>query len=273
VAPVSRKISKTGLAGLIVPGDAQRLQLFCPSPLIEGENVASYNELLARVCAGIEPADLIEELLTADVAFSQWEILLWRRSKWSLVQARALAKLEYFLAQQLKVEMFSEQYIADVVEIFRDVLSEEYAHKAETWAQGCARGDAHAIDNLDQILGKSDQSAACIWLDARNKKAHELVQGSVRREPDPMRVVNELLTDAQKSMDDFIAEALAEELDKTERIDRLITLAEGRRNAAFREIDRRRASLGERLRRSVQQIEHDELSLIETAPAKGKNAA
>ena len=113
---MSSKISKRRPGGLIVPGDAQRLQLFCPSPLIEGENVASYNELLARVCTGIKPADLIEELFTADVALLQWEILLWRRSKWSLVQARALAKLEDFLAQHLEFEMLSEQYIADVVE-------------------------------------------------------------------------------------------------------------------------------------------------------------
>ena len=45
-----------------------------------------------------------------------------------------------------------------------------------------------------------------------------------------MKLVNELLTDAGMSMDDFIAEALAKELDKTERIDRLITLTEDRRN-------------------------------------------
>ena len=133
------------------------------------------------------------------------------------------------------------------------------------------RGDAHAIANFDRILRKSERSADNVWRDARNKTAHKLVQGYVRREPNPMRVVNELLTDAQKSMDDFIAEELAKELDKTERIDRSIAQAEGRRNAALREIDRRRASLGERLRRSVQQIEHDELSLIETTkPANGK---
>ena len=58
-----------------------------------------------------------------------------------------------------------------------------------------------------------------------------------------------------------------------ERIDHLITIAENRRNASLREIDRRRAVLGESLRRSVQEIEDAEFEVIETTPAKGKNAA
>jgi hypothetical protein len=57
------------------------------------------------------------------------------------------------------------------------------------------------------------------------------------------------------------------ELDYIERIDRLTTVAEGRRNATLREIDHRRAILGETLRRSAQEIEADEFKVIE-----GKNA-
>ncbi len=99
------------------------------------------------------------------------------------------------------------------------------------------------------------------------------MQEYVRREPDAVTLVNELLTDAGMSMDVFMADALAKELDEIERIDRLITIAESRRNASLREIDRRRAVLGETLRRSVQEIEDGEFQEIETTPAKGKNAA
>lgn len=56
------------------------------------------------------------------------------------------------------------------------------------------------------------------------------------------------------------------------RIDRLTTV-EGRRNASLREIDRRRAILGETLRQSVQEIEAEEIKVIETTPAQGKNVA
>ena len=70
-----------------------------------------------------------------------------------------------------------------------------------------------------------------------------------------------------------MADALAEKLDNIERIDRLATIAESRRNASLHEIDRRRAVLGETLRQSVQEIEDAEFKVIETTPAKGKNAA
>jgi hypothetical protein len=60
---------------------------------------------------------------------------------------------------------------------------------------------------------------------------------------------------------------------------RLTTIAESRRNASLHEIDRRRAVLGETLRRSVQEIEDGELVIadgelvIEPTAAEGKNAA
>ena len=68
-------------------------------------------------------------------------------------------------------------------------------------------------------------------------------------------------------------EALAQELDYIERLDRLATIAESRRNASLREIDRRRAVLGETLRRSVQEAEDREFEVIEVTPAEGENAA
>ena len=52
-----------------------------------------------------------------------------------------------------------------------------------------------------------------------------------------------------------MAEALVRALDYVERIDHLTTIAESRRNASLREIDRRRPLLAEMLRRTVQQIE------------------
>jgi hypothetical protein len=80
------------------------------------------------------------------------------------------------------------------------------------------------------------------------------VQEYVRREPDAVKLVDELLTDAGESMDGLMADALANRLDSIERIDRLISIAESRRNASLHEIERRRAVLGETLRQSVQEI-------------------
>jgi hypothetical protein len=55
-------------------------------------------------------------------------------------------------------------------------------------------------------------------------------------------------------------------------MNRLTSAAEGRRNAALREIDRRRAVLGEALRGNVQGIEDGQYKLIGTTPEKGTDA-
>jgi hypothetical protein len=60
-------------------------------------------------------------------------------------------------------------------------------------------------------------------------------------------------------------------LDDIERIDRLITIAANRRNGMLCEIDRRRAVLGEALRRKVQEVE-GEFEVIDKTP-EAKSAA
>ena len=96
----------------------------------------------------------------------------------------------------------------------------------------------------------------------------------MRRKPDAIMLIDELLTKAGVSMDELVAKELVQwRLDEIERIDRLTTIAESRRNASLREIDRRRPVLGETLRQSVQEIEDGEFKVIETTPAKRKTAA
>jgi hypothetical protein len=86
-------------------------------------------------------------------------------------------------------------------------------------------------------------------------------------------LIQKLLARANVSIETLTVEALAEGLEYLERLDRLITIAESRRNASLREIDRRRAFLGETLRQSLKDFEVDEFEVMEATPAKGKNAA
>jgi hypothetical protein len=77
------------------------------------------------------------------------------------------------------------------------------------------------------------------------------------------------------SMDILVVNALLDDpetLGNIDRIDRLATIAEGRRNASLREIDRRRAVVGQTLRRAVQEIEGD-FKIIDSKPSKGEKAA
>jgi hypothetical protein len=246
--------------------------LFNQRLLLEGEDAAAYDQLLARVCAVVKPVDIIEEMLIADIVSLEWEVLRWCRLKWALIRPRALEALEGFLADHLDYDLYSQHFADHLTEILQD-LPKDQADSAQTLAHECARNEANAVDKVNELLAGIGLNTDKVQDDAQAHKAKELVQEYVRREPGAVTLVHELLTAAGVSMDAFIADALAKKLDYIERIDRLATIAESRRNGALREIDRRRAVLGETLRRSVQEIEDGEFKVIETTPAKGKNAA
>ena len=95
----------------------------------------------------------------------------------------------------------------------------------------------------------------------------------MRRESGAVALIDDLLAKAGMTIDALIASHLDEQLRWLERVDRLTTIAETRRNASLREIDRRQSGLGEKMRRSMQEIEQRELALIETTTGKGKDAA
>jgi hypothetical protein len=185
----------------------------------------------------------------------------------------SIPKLEDFLAEQLDYDLYREYFEAELAEFLEAVLSRDRSEDAQKLARESAPGNPDANDKVNKLLDKRVLSMNQFMHAARARKAGELVQGYVRRESDAVTLIDELLTSGGKSMDTLIAEALAEELNHIERIDRLTAIAESRRNASLREIDRRRAVLGETLRRSVQEIEDAEFKVVETTPNKGKNAA
>jgi hypothetical protein len=269
-----KKKGKTETAAPSVPGRVRRLVLFGPPLLLEGEDAAAYDQLLARIWEAVKPVDIIDEMFIADVVSSEWEVLRWRRLKWALMQATGIEALQCFLVEQLESNyaLHEEHFKHYLVGILQNELPVDQADSAEMLAAECAPNDAEANDRLDKVLSSIGLETNAVLDDARANKAKELVQEYVRRQPEAVTLVHELFTDAGVTMDTFMADALAEQLDDIERIDRLATIAERLRNASLREIDRRRAVLGETLRRSVQEIEDAEFKVIETTPAKGKNA-
>ena len=258
----------------MTPTPARRFQLFGQPQVLEGEDAAAYDELLARICAAVKPVDIIEEMFIADVVSLEWEVLRWRRLKLSLIRASALQKLETFLVKQLKsnyalhVEHF-ESYLA---KILQNHLPEDQADSAEILLAECVPYTDEGDAKLDEVLRSIGLNADTVLEDDRAQKAKELLQEYGRREPETVRLIGELLTAAGESMDSFMAEALTEQLEYFERIDRLTTIAEDRRNGMLAEIERRRAVFGATLRRNVQEIEEAEFKVLETTPAKEKRA-
>ena len=60
-----------------------------------------------------------------------------------------------------------------------------------------------------------------------------------------------------------VANVVANDINTLERIDRMVMTMEARRNAAYREIERHRIGLGERLRRAVEQVEDAEFREVD----------
>jgi hypothetical protein len=75
-------------------------------------------------------------------------------------------------------------------------------------------------------------------------QADTLAEQWAAQKPDVDEQVNKILATAGLSMDSVLAQTFCIKLNEIERIERLIALAETRRNAALREIERRRQTLG-----------------------------
>jgi hypothetical protein len=118
-------------------------------------------------------------------------------------------------------------------------------------------------------------STACdilmeILYDTKNPGA--LVAGWAMHQQAAIEEVDNRLRRKGLTVDTVLAKALAKKLDEFERIDRMIMTAEARRNAALHEIERHRATLGQRLRRETPQAQEVEFEVIEADPDAGESA-
>jgi hypothetical protein len=249
-------------------------QFGSPQLVLQGEDPAAYDELLGRVYAAVKPIDIIDEMLIADVVSLEWEVLRWRRLKSSLMRTRGLEALEQFLSKHLDYyDHYQKHFEQDLAEILRDNLAEGQTEvDAQALAHKCARDEPDADDKVNHILAGINLDMGEILGLARARKAEELAQDYLQRKPGAIKLIDKLLASANSSIDALMVQALPEELDEIERIDRLTTVAETRRNAMLREIDRRRVVLGEALRRQVQEVE-GEFEVVEKTPAATKSAA
>jgi hypothetical protein len=252
----------------------QPLALFGSPVLLAGEDDAAYHQLLSRFSAAINPVDIIDEMFIADVVSLEWEVLRWRRLKSSLMRTCGLEALEQFLNEHLDYyDHYQTHFEQDLAEILQDNLAEGQTKvDAQALAHKCARDEPAADDKVNQILAGINLDMDDILEPARARKAEELAHDYAQRKPSAIKLIHELLARAGLSIDALMVRALPNELDNIERIDRLTTVAETRRNAMLREIDRRRAVLSEALRRQVQEVE-GEFEVVEKTPAATKSAA
>jgi hypothetical protein len=109
----------------------QRFAFFGPPPLLEGEDAALYGDLVGRMCAAAQPVDMIDELYIVDVVSLEWEIMRWRRLKFSLLQAIAHFELESFLNERLDYEAYAEAFADALGEILPESPQKNLAEEAK----------------------------------------------------------------------------------------------------------------------------------------------
>ena len=84
--------------------------------------------------------------------------------------------------------------------------------------------------------------------------AGQLSESWAARNREAIAEVDALLEAAQISKEAIIAQTLMLKIDVVERIDRMITTSDSRRDAILREVDRRRAAFADRLRQGANDI-------------------
>jgi hypothetical protein len=96
----------------------------------------------------------------------------------------------------------------------------------------------------------------------------DFLRGWERKDPEIMKEAALILKNADLDTEDLAAKAFGQRIAVFEKIDRLITTAEGRRNLALREIERRRDSLARRIQNAAPMIEDGEFRDVTGVPEK-----
>ena len=107
----------------------------------------------------------------------------------SKVWARRLASLETFLHENLDYNAYSDLFADYLAEVLQDNLPEGEADSAQTLARQSARNESQADAKVNEVLRDAGLLMDDILGEARTRKAKELVQEYVRREPDAVTLV------------------------------------------------------------------------------------
>src|SRR6266566_2742135 len=196
------------------PAPVQRLALFGPPLLLEGEDARAYDEILARICAAVKPIDVIDEMFVYDLVCLQWEILRLRRLKTNLIRASGSEALLEFLSQELDYHQYRENFEENLTEILQEnFASDQTEDFAQNLAHQCAQNETDAVEKVNKLLDATRLSLDFILDRAKDKKAQELARAYARREPDAIEKVNELLASSGRTMDDLMAKKFTERID------------------------------------------------------------
>jgi len=154
-------------------------------------------------------------------------------------------------------DIFEEIWVRDIVDLVWEALRLR-RFKASMVTAGARIALAHA---LAPRLG---------W-----PQAEGLARSWAAREPGALATVEEHLATAGTALEALMAQGLCFRLDSVERIERMIMTAEARRNAALREIERHRETLGRQLRQAALEAQAQDAAfdVVEAEPVAAQGSA
>ena len=133
-----------------LPERAGRLALLGPPPLLEGEDTAAYDELLARISGAVKPADIFEEIWVRDIVDLVWDAFRLRRLKANLLTAVAHEGLRTILGPLIGWD--------------------DARHLAEAWATR----EPSAIKQADELLGSAGLTMDAVMAQALSRKLDDI---------------------------------------------------------------------------------------------------
>ena len=241
------------------------ISLLGPPPRLEGEDVAVYEELMARLHRDLKPRDVIEQIWMRDIVDNTIEILRYRRFRTKLLNSLILEAREKALNSAVDDEL-------------NRLVDEEWEPPPEVQQKSL----------LDQIREEKERRR-------KLEKGIDLPPSRPEPEPEPepeseswaeckerlqeepavvekLRKVRESVQ-SELDLEHIAAEEFVGVLHDIERIDNLISIAERRRNAVVHEMDRHRAEFAQRMREKLHEIEDADFQTIETKATMVKRLA
>jgi hypothetical protein len=91
-------------------------------------------------------------MFIANVVSLEWEVLRYRRLKWSLIRERVREALRGFLVKHLEDDLYSDYVEDDLAEFLESKLPEDQADSAQTLARKCARYETDAVEKVKPLL-------------------------------------------------------------------------------------------------------------------------
>jgi hypothetical protein len=127
--------------------------IFGRPPVLEGEDVAAYDELCGRLYAAVKPADVIDEMYLDDIATLEWEALRWRRLKSSIIGMLRTKTLKDFLTKNLSYDQYRKKFEETLVEILQENLEVGQTREdARRLARHYAKNSSDAVEAVNDIL-------------------------------------------------------------------------------------------------------------------------